>query len=196
MVLRRQYRHLREELAKLKVPEGLNDLDAPFNPNVTLPAMSESSNNSGTISVAKSNGDSTIVHTTVSVSTSSGNNESTQSIITESSDPHETAIQSMTSAPLTPLEINTNQPFISCTIDDDSDSPAILPQATLPTTVTAKIVSADEPLMTNDVDGDDDEGDDVIATEGDELDYKFNTVDELMEQLFFDNSENAMHYDD
>uniref|UniRef100_W8AIN7 Dual E2 ubiquitin-conjugating enzyme/E3 ubiquitin-protein ligase BIRC6 n=1 Tax=Ceratitis capitata TaxID=7213 RepID=W8AIN7_CERCA len=41
MVLRRQYRHLREELAKLKVPEGLEDLDTPFNPNVNLPAMAE-----------------------------------------------------------------------------------------------------------------------------------------------------------
>ncbi|XP_054081324.1 baculoviral IAP repeat-containing protein 6 isoform X3 [Zeugodacus cucurbitae] len=41
MVLRRQYRHLREELAKLKVPEGLEDLDTPFNPNVNLPAMTE-----------------------------------------------------------------------------------------------------------------------------------------------------------
>ncbi|XP_055907013.1 baculoviral IAP repeat-containing protein 6 isoform X1 [Eupeodes corollae] len=39
MVLRREYRNLREELAKLKVPEGLEDLDMPFNPNVTLPVM-------------------------------------------------------------------------------------------------------------------------------------------------------------
>ncbi|XP_036324883.1 baculoviral IAP repeat-containing protein 6 isoform X2 [Rhagoletis pomonella] len=44
MVLRRQYRHLREELAKLKVPEGLKDLDSPFNPNINLPAMTESTN--------------------------------------------------------------------------------------------------------------------------------------------------------
>ncbi|XP_054725362.1 baculoviral IAP repeat-containing protein 6 isoform X3 [Anastrepha obliqua] len=49
MVLRRQYRHLREELAKLKVPEGLEDLDTPFNPNVNLPAMTESTSvNNGT----------------------------------------------------------------------------------------------------------------------------------------------------
>ncbi|XP_067616443.1 baculoviral IAP repeat-containing protein 6 isoform X2 [Eurosta solidaginis] len=45
MVLRRQYRHLREELAKLKVPAGLEDLDSPFNPNVNLPAMTESTSN-------------------------------------------------------------------------------------------------------------------------------------------------------
>jgi len=39
MVLRRHYRHLREELAKLKPPRGLEDLDAPFNPVATLPPM-------------------------------------------------------------------------------------------------------------------------------------------------------------
>lgn len=43
MVLRRQYRQLREELGKLQVPKGLQDLDViPFNPNVTL---SETSSN-------------------------------------------------------------------------------------------------------------------------------------------------------
>ncbi|XP_070137301.1 dual E2 ubiquitin-conjugating enzyme/E3 ubiquitin-protein ligase BIRC6 isoform X1 [Drosophila bipectinata] len=39
MVLRRHYRHLREELAKLKPPRGLEDLDAPFNPVATLPLI-------------------------------------------------------------------------------------------------------------------------------------------------------------
>ncbi|KMZ04446.1 baculoviral IAP repeat-containing protein 6 isoform X6 [Drosophila simulans] len=39
MVLRRHYRHLREELSKLKPPRGLEDLDAPFNPVATLPPM-------------------------------------------------------------------------------------------------------------------------------------------------------------
>ncbi|XP_062126380.1 baculoviral IAP repeat-containing protein 6 isoform X3 [Drosophila sulfurigaster albostrigata] len=39
MVLRRHYRYLREELAKLKPPRGLEDLDAPFNPVATLPPM-------------------------------------------------------------------------------------------------------------------------------------------------------------
>lgn len=48
MVLRRQYRHLREELAKLKVPEGLEDLDTPFNPNVNLPAMTETTSAANT----------------------------------------------------------------------------------------------------------------------------------------------------
>lgn len=42
MVLRRQYRHLREELGKLKIPEGLEDLDMPFNPNVILPVITDS----------------------------------------------------------------------------------------------------------------------------------------------------------
>lgn len=37
MVLRRQYSQLREELAKLQVPDGLQDLDVtPFNPNIVL----------------------------------------------------------------------------------------------------------------------------------------------------------------
>lgn len=39
MMLHRHYRHLREELAKLKPPRGLEDLDAPFNPVATLPPM-------------------------------------------------------------------------------------------------------------------------------------------------------------
>lgn len=46
MVLRRQYRHLREELAKLKPPRGLEDLDAPFNPVATLPPMDVSTTTS------------------------------------------------------------------------------------------------------------------------------------------------------
>lgn len=37
MVLRRQYRQLREELAKLPVPEGLEDLDRPFAAAVSSP---------------------------------------------------------------------------------------------------------------------------------------------------------------
>lgn len=222
MVLRRQYRHLREELAKLKVPEGLNDLDAPFNPNVTLPAMTESSGNngSGTISVTKSNCDATVVHTTVTVNVNSSSSVSviaptdstqtttgaknlTESIVSQQSE----SVQSqLTNAPLTPLEINTNQPFISCTLDDESDSPAgILPQSSSPATVTAKIVKVDnESLTTNAVDGDgngdeDDVVAEVIENVGDELDvsdYKCTTADELMEQLFSDSSENFMHFDD
>lgn len=39
MVLRRQYKQLREELARLPVPEGLEDLDSPFNPITSLLAM-------------------------------------------------------------------------------------------------------------------------------------------------------------
>ena len=35
MVLRRQYRQLREELAKLPVPAGLEDLDTPFSASTT-----------------------------------------------------------------------------------------------------------------------------------------------------------------
>lgn len=35
MVLRRQYRQLREELAKLEPPEGLEDIDYPFNAGMT-----------------------------------------------------------------------------------------------------------------------------------------------------------------
>lgn len=42
MVLRRQYRQLREELAKLPVPEGLENFDNPFSVN-PLPSSSSSS---------------------------------------------------------------------------------------------------------------------------------------------------------
>ncbi|XP_037827973.1 baculoviral IAP repeat-containing protein 6 isoform X2 [Lucilia sericata] len=217
MVLRRQYRHLREELAKLKVPEGLSDLDAPFNPNVTLPVMNESSNtnnNSGTISVTKTNSETTAVVNTIATATIAGSNvnvptEPTQlpgafgSVSSETNVHSEKDVQSLNSTHLAPLEINTNQPFINCTIEDDNDgAPAILPQSTIPPTVNAKIVTVDEPTLSNDNEGgegDEEDADDIIATEGDELDvsdYKCNTVDELMEQLFFDSSENAMHYDD
>ncbi|XP_064535866.1 baculoviral IAP repeat-containing protein 6 isoform X5 [Drosophila montana] len=51
MVLRRHYRHLREELAKLKPPRGLEDLDAPFNPVATLPPMDVSSTTSATTTI-------------------------------------------------------------------------------------------------------------------------------------------------
>lgn len=42
MVLRRQYRQLREELAKLPVPEGLEDLVQPFSANVPSPTPTSS----------------------------------------------------------------------------------------------------------------------------------------------------------
>lgn len=220
MVLRRQYRHLREELAKLKVPEGLNDLDAPFNPNVTLPAMNESgatgnNNSSGTIAITKSNSEiatSVTTTTTASVGSSSGANilaESTKSsgileIATSATNTHqEKESQSLGTTTFTPLEINTNQPLLNCNIDDDNDdSPTIPSQSTLPSNTKDKVVADEEPILFNNIDVGENEGDgedDVIVTEGDELDvsdYKCNTVDELMEQLFFDNSENAMHYDD
>ncbi|GAB0094178.1 Baculoviral IAP repeat-containing protein 6 [Sergentomyia squamirostris] len=47
MVLRRQYRHLREELANLPTPEGLEDLERPFNASVPSPKASESGGTSG-----------------------------------------------------------------------------------------------------------------------------------------------------
>ena len=40
MVLRRHYRQLREELAKLPTPDGLEDLDSPFNANSPSPTAS------------------------------------------------------------------------------------------------------------------------------------------------------------
>lgn len=43
MVLRRQYRQLREELAKLPTPPGLEDLNKPFLANVQNAASSSSS---------------------------------------------------------------------------------------------------------------------------------------------------------
>jgi len=60
MVLRRHYRHLRDELAKLKVPEGLEDLDIPFSAQEKLPnepkspSAQLSSSNLATSEAAKS----------------------------------------------------------------------------------------------------------------------------------------------
>ncbi|XP_075144573.1 BIR repeat containing ubiquitin-conjugating enzyme [Haematobia irritans] len=217
MVLRRQYRHLREELAKLKVPEGLEDLDAPFNPNVTLPAMNESasnnsSNTSGsTYNTTKVQADTSMISTSTTTSSSSGSGAIAETKSNAGSE--ETTVESLSSTlcsgsapPLAPLEINTNQPFISCTMDDDSDSPAVLPQSTLPAPATAKVVTVDE--TANEGDGDEDaeeddgeDGDDILGgeEEGEALDandYKCNTVGDLMDQLFFDSSDNTMHYDD
>lgn len=217
MVLRRQYRHLREELAKLKVPEGLSDLDAPFNPNVTLPAMNDSSTNnvntSGTVSTTKSNSEATTgssnvattapscsINVPTETSQTSGNVSSESNVHQENNN-----VQSLNTSPMAPLEINTNQNFIICNIagDDNDDSPTILPQTKLPPAVKAKLVNVDESSPSNDTEGaegDEEGGDaDVIATGGEELEvseYKCNTVDELMEPLYFESSENAMHYDD
>lgn len=61
MVLRRQYRQLREELAKLSVPEGLEDLNTYFNPyssqNIPLPPapIDDDSHMISTIAGVKSN---------------------------------------------------------------------------------------------------------------------------------------------
>ncbi|XP_073817547.1 BIR repeat containing ubiquitin-conjugating enzyme isoform X2 [Musca autumnalis] len=218
MVLRRQYRHLREELAKLKVPEGLEDLDEPFNPNVTLPAMTESANtntssiNSSSGAAGKPQTDSSAISTTSTNASSSSASAIAETKSNEGSE--ETTVESLSSqlcsgsAPLAPLEINTSQPYISCAMDEDSDSPAVLPQSTLPAAATAKVVTVDE--QTNEPDGgdvDDDEeeevegdqdGDDInVPEDGDGMDANdYKCVGELMEQLFFAGSDNTMHYDD
>lgn len=211
MVLRRQYRHLREELSKLKVPEGLHDLDVPFNPNVTLPAMTDSSiNSSGAITVPKSNtetsGTTNVPSTTTSPSVNANigpeSTKTSDAFVNKTSDNQNqvTEIQSINTTPLAPLEINTQQSFINCAMEDDSDdTPAILSQNTLPSN---EIITHNEPLLPNDIEtgeGEEEDAEDIIANESEELDvsdYKCNTVDELMEQLFFDTSENAMQYDD
>lgn len=54
MVLRRQYRQLREELAKLTVPEGLEDLDTPFSASTPSPSTSAVSQAPGTSQLASS----------------------------------------------------------------------------------------------------------------------------------------------
>ncbi|XP_055696918.1 baculoviral IAP repeat-containing protein 6 isoform X3 [Phlebotomus papatasi] len=50
MVLRRQYRHLREELANLPTPDGLEDLERPFMASVPSPKGSECGTSGGTSS--------------------------------------------------------------------------------------------------------------------------------------------------
>lgn len=213
MVLRRQYRHLREELAKLKVPEGLNDLDAPFNPNVTLPAMNESCNNSnsGTIAVIKSVGE---VNTTTNATVAAAGTVCGANIVIKNmqeggnvfgKEPidanvySEKDVQSLKSTSFAPLEINTSQHFINCNIEDDNDNSPLLPSQTpLPSIVNNPIVAIEEATLSNDMEVGDVDEEDVVVTEDDGLDvsdYKSNTVDELMEQLFFEASENAMQYD-
>lgn len=55
MVLRRQYRQLREELAKLPVPEGLEHLDHPFSANVATTAASSTPGGTTTTTSISSN---------------------------------------------------------------------------------------------------------------------------------------------
>lgn len=209
MVLKRQYRHLREELAKLKVPDGLEDLDAPFNPNVTLPAMGENAGNNNTntnaaaVLAAKKPGDNSL---------NQASNNSSASVVAEtesSAGAEHKSVESLNSAlcsggaPLAPLEINTNQPYMNCAMDDESDSPAVLPQTTLPTVATANVVKVDDETVSNEMDDnaerEDGDGEDVILTEGDVLnasEFNGSIVGDLMEQLFFESSESTMHYDD
>ena len=59
MVLRRQYRQLREELAKLTVPEGLEDLDTPFSATTPSPSTSAVNQAPGTSQLASSIDDTT-----------------------------------------------------------------------------------------------------------------------------------------
>ncbi|XP_055591797.1 baculoviral IAP repeat-containing protein 6-like isoform X1 [Uranotaenia lowii] len=54
MVLRRQYRQLREELAKLAPPEGLDELDYPFHAGITPTTPSAAPYGSSTINTATS----------------------------------------------------------------------------------------------------------------------------------------------
>lgn len=118
MVLRRQYRHLREELAKLTIPDGLEDLDSPFNPNVTLPTMGENAaggNSNSDIIVTES----TIVNTPTAVSSGSNNNnesDSLEKIITSAiSDDSVSSMPSQSSAPV-------NGTTKSTTVDEPSSS--------------------------------------------------------------------------
>ncbi|KAL9897854.1 dual E2 ubiquitin-conjugating enzyme/E3 ubiquitin-protein ligase BIRC6-like isoform 3-T4 [Glossina fuscipes fuscipes] len=118
MVLRRQYRHLREELAKLTIPDGLEDLDSPFNPNVTLPTMGENTaggNSNSDIIVTES----TIVNTPTAVSNGSNNNnesDSLEKIITSAiSDDSVSSMPSQSSAPV-------NGTTKGTTVDEPSSS--------------------------------------------------------------------------
>lgn len=54
MVLRRQYRQLREELAKLPIPTGLEDLDQPFSASVQGAATAASSSSAVDLPVTPS----------------------------------------------------------------------------------------------------------------------------------------------
>lgn len=67
LVLRRQYRQLREELAKLPIPPGLEDLDTPFSATVGMPAAAAGSSGSTTTTTSASTVESS---TTASVITS------------------------------------------------------------------------------------------------------------------------------
>lgn len=271
MVLRRQYRHLREELSKLKVPEGLEDLDEPFNPNVTLPAMTESSGantNAGNGSGSVGGGGSVIANTNAGVALKTTNETSlppnTSTLPTMNSQNQSpqipeffklhtsnsanaqnptVTIQQLAAATepnnstFQPLEININQPFVITTVEDSSESPAMLsPHPPMPAAVQAKLVTVPDTAPAtdtasgqskngsgssnnndnNDIDDDDDDEEDsnnnrdedhlmmsvdeIIAEsqndddeeDDDDLSYKL----EIMEQLFFESSENAMHYDE
>nr|XP_014092668.2 baculoviral IAP repeat-containing protein 6 isoform X3 [Bactrocera oleae] len=118
MVLRRQYRHLREELAKLKVPEGLEDLDTPFNPNVNLPAMTETTSaanatNTKATTITAANTASTT--TAPAIGTKSGSNGNGDNSRHESEDKNVNAI-SGSDSPTTPTPASSSDSNSSNTV--------------------------------------------------------------------------------
>lgn len=86
MVLRRQYRQLREELAKLQPPEGLEDLEMPsFNPTLTsIDSSTATTTITATTMSSSSNVETETTATTVTVA-SSIDTESQQQSITQQS---------------------------------------------------------------------------------------------------------------
>lgn len=79
LVLRRQYRQLREELAKLPIPQGLEDMDTPFSATVGMPATAAGSSGSTTTTSASTVDSSTtasVITSTITPTESNGSDSS------------------------------------------------------------------------------------------------------------------------
>ncbi|KAG5670331.1 hypothetical protein PVAND_000606 [Polypedilum vanderplanki] len=76
MVLRRQYRQLKEELAKLPVPEDLKNFDCPFNANLSPNNINNSTSASTSSAMSTNNTTSTLPYLTAASSSSITTTES------------------------------------------------------------------------------------------------------------------------
>lgn len=102
--LRRHYRQLREELAKLPVPEGLEDLNRPFAATVTSPTFDATSAISA---FSLSSGAGTVGGGTISTaqdSNTTGTSTSSVGVIDENSSSSDSNIPN--------LQIDSNDPLV------------------------------------------------------------------------------------
>lgn len=118
MVLRRQYRQLREELAKLPIPVGLEDLDLPFNSHVTSVAANSGLPPLPTSTSSTTTSSSTSAATTVTPPTSNTTTLAT-SPFSQTDDSEEKSAVDDTSMQSSNFDVNTSS--VDGNNDDDGD---------------------------------------------------------------------------